>query len=110
MARELGEQVVEGGDVGKSARTLECLEEVAGINVGDILVGVMLEELLASGRSVEATQDAKLAVVEVGNARTIVASVGTGIEGEDVGEESLGELGIEQRAQGHEFSRDLTAF
>ncbi len=76
---------------------------VAGINVGVILVGVMLEELLAGGRSVEATQDAKLTVVEVGNARTIVSSVGTGIEGEDVGEESLGELGIEQRALGHNF-------
>ncbi len=55
---------------------------VAGINVGDILVGVMLEEMLAGGGSVEATQDAKLAVVEVGNARTIVSSVGSGIEGE----------------------------
>jgi hypothetical protein len=72
--------------------------------------GVILEKLLAGGRSVQATQDAKLAVVDIGNPRTVVSAVGIGIEGEDVGEESLGELGIEQRALRYNFFRDLTDY
>jgi hypothetical protein len=103
LAHGLGGQAGERGDVGKSAWTLEGFEEVAGINVGDILVGVILEQLLAGGRSVQATQDAKQAVVNIGNPLTVVSAVGTGIEGEDVGEESLGELGIEQRSPGNHF-------
>lgn len=53
-------------------------------------------ELTAGGRSVQATQDAKLAVMDVGNARPVVSAVGSGMKGVGVGEESSGELGIEQ--------------
>ena len=47
LAHGLGEQVVEGSDVLEPAGTFERLEEVAGFDVGDIFIGVVLEELLA---------------------------------------------------------------
>ena len=40
--------------------------------------------------------------------RIALLAGGAGIKGGDVGEESLGELGVEQRALGHHFSPNLT--
>jgi len=108
LARGLGEQVVEGSNVLEPAGTFERLEEVAGFDVGDIFIGVVLEELLAGGGATQAAQDAELAVVDVRNSRAVVLAGRAGIEGGDVGEESLGELGVEQRALGHYFFPNLT--
>ncbi len=83
----LGEQVVERGDVGESARTFERLEEVIRGDVGKPLVGVELEEFLAGGGTAQTAQDAELAVVDVGESGAAVLPGGAGIEGEDVGEE-----------------------
>ena len=72
LAHGLGEQVVEGSDVLEPAGTFERFEEVAGFDVGDIFIGVVLEELLAGGGATQAAQDAELAVVDVGNSRAVV--------------------------------------
>ena len=103
LADGLREEIVERGDVLKSAGTFERLEEVAGFDVGDIFIGVVLEELLAGGGGAQAAQHAELAVVDVGNSRAVVWAGRAGIKGGDVGEESLGELGVEQRVKGHGF-------
>ena len=81
---------------------------MAGFDVGDIFIGVVLEELLAGGGATQAAQDAELAIVDVGNSRAVALAGRAGIKGGDVGEESLGELGVEQRALGHHFFPNLT--
>ena len=86
-----------------------CHEEVAGLDVGDVFIGVVLEELLAGGGTAQAAQHAELAIVDVGDSRAVVPAGRAGIKGGDVGEESLGELGVERRALGHGFFRELTA-
>ena len=78
---------------------------MTGLDVGDIFIGVVLEELLAGGGGAQAAQDAELAIVDVGNARTVIPAGRNGIEVGDGGEESSGELGVEQRALGHGFFR-----
>ena len=76
---------------------------MAGFDVGDIFIGVILEKLLAGGGGAQAAQDDELAVVDVGDSRAVIAAGRAGIESGDIGEESSGEMGVEQRALGHEF-------
>ena len=89
-----GEQVIERDDVGEPAGTLERLEKMVGVDIGDILVGMVLKKLLTGDRVAQATQDAELAKVKVRDCCALVLSVRLRIEIGDRGEESAGEFGI----------------
>jgi len=86
---------VERSDVLEPALALERLEEMACSDVGDILVGVILEKLLTGFRTAQAAQHAELAIVDVGDSGAVVLTFGPGIEAGNVGEENAGELGIQ---------------
>ena len=89
------EQAVERSDVLEPARALERLEEMARLDVGDILVGVILEEFLPGDGAAQAAQHAELAIVDVGDSGAVVLTHRSGVEADNVGEENTGELGIQ---------------
>jgi len=68
---------------------------MARFDVGDILVGVILEKLLTGFRTAQAAQHAELAIVDVGDPGAVVLTFGPGVEADNVGEENTGELGIQ---------------
>jgi len=100
-----GEQVVEGGDVGKSARAFEGFEKMAGFDVGDPLVGMELEELLPDGRGAQSAQHAELTVVDVGYVGAAVLARGLGVELENVREKTCGEFTVRLLRVSHKFFR-----
>jgi hypothetical protein len=65
---------------------------MAGLDVGDTLVGIELKELLAGDRTAHAAQHAELAVVDVGNVGAPVLAQGLGVELEDVCEKAVREF------------------
>ena len=76
---------------------------MAGLNVGDSLVGMKLQELLASGRTAQASQGAELTVVDVGNVSAAVLARGLGVELENVGEKPRGEFIVKVLRMSHKF-------
>jgi hypothetical protein len=69
------EQGVERGDVGKAARAFESFEEMSGIDVGLSLVGVMLEEFLASLGVADTAEDAKFREVLIADGSAVVSTL-----------------------------------
>ena len=56
-------------------RTLECFEKMARVDVGDILVGMILEEFLTGLRTAQAAQHAELAVMDIGDSGAGVSTL-----------------------------------
>lgn len=76
---------------------------MARVDGGDILVGVVLEEFLAGGRTAQRAEHSELAKVDVGDSGAVVLPVGQGMERHNVGEKDAGELGMELLVPGHEI-------
>ena len=85
-----GKQLVKGGDVGEPSRTFEGFEKMVWPDVGASLIGMELEEFLAGGRTAQAAQHAKLAIMDVGNLGAPVWARGLRIELENVCEKAAG--------------------
>jgi hypothetical protein len=62
-----GEKFVKRDDTRESTRAFEGFEKMTRLNIGEALVGMKLEELLAGSRTAQTSQDAKLAVTDIGN-------------------------------------------
>ena len=69
---------------------LERLEEMARIDVGDILVGMILEKFLTGFRTAQAAQHAELAIVDVGDSGAVILPLRPGVKTDNVGEENTG--------------------
>ncbi len=67
-------QIIEGDEVRQPTRALECLAEMAGIDVGYILVGMVLQELVVSDGAAQTTEHPELAEVQIGNVGAIILS------------------------------------
>jgi hypothetical protein len=103
-----GKQLVEGGDVSEPPRAFEGFEKMAGLDVGDSLIGMELEEFLAGGRTAQAAQHAELAVMDVGYVGAPVLARGLWIELENVREKAVGEFIINVLRVSHEIFSSLT--
>jgi hypothetical protein len=63
-------RVVERGDVGESSWAFEGFEKMTWFDVGDAMVGMKLEKLLAGARTAQTAQHTELAVMDVGIERS----------------------------------------
>ena len=104
--RGSGQQVVERVDVGESPWALQDLEAMARIDGGDVLVGVIQEELLAGDRTAQSVRHPELATVDVGGSGSVVLPAGPGIERLDVGEKDGEDPDVELLVLGHEILPD----
>ena len=68
---------------------------MARFDVGDILIGVILEKFLTGDGTAQAAQHAELRVVDIGNSGTVVLTLRPGVEIVNVGEENTGKGGIQ---------------
>ena len=81
---------------------------MAGLDVGDSLIGMELEEFLASGRTAQAAQHAELAVMNVGYVGAPVLARGLWIELENVREKAVREFIINVLRVRYEIFFSLT--
>jgi len=82
---------------------------VVRIDIDDILIGMMLEKLMACGGATQAAEHAELAVMNIGDAGAVVLACGIWIDLGNGSEEKAGEFSIDLRALRHNFFRNLTA-
>ena len=68
--------------------------QMSQFDVGDILIGMMLEKFMTGRRTAQAAQHAELAVMNVRDCGAIVLTLRPGVETDNVGEENTGELGV----------------